>query len=199
MTFSTLFVRSFALGACLCLVACGDSTVAPADDQGDTDTTSDVSTDASADGTTDESGGDGAVTDGAIDGALDGATDVIVSDAGADGEAPPVCADRPTKVGCQDCCGLEHPAGQKTFAAALLACACTDAICKTECSSTACATPSVAPSDVCKACLNESIRAAKPDAGPDGGGDGKCVDSVKSACSSDAKCVAYATCLNTCK
>jgi hypothetical protein len=190
------FTRSFALLSLgVLLSACGGSTDSGSFDQGDTSESSDASSDSSAT----DGGSDGTATDGSTDGpSVDGGIDAIATDAPADGDARPVCSEAPTKARCQECCGVEHPAGEKTFFAAELACACTDAICKSVCATTACATPPTAPSDACKTCLADTLR-PKPDAGGDSGVEGACVDSVKSACSSDAKCVAYATCLGTCK
>ena len=199
MTSSTL-LRHLLVCASLSLVACGGSTDAGSGEPDDTGGSPDGSSDTS---TTDGSGGDAtsdtSSTDASGDDTIDAARDSTATDASTDGDARPICADEPTKNKCQTCCAAEHPAGAKTFFAALLACACTDAVCKSVCATSSCASPPTAATDACKTCLADSLRTAGADAGADGGADGKCVDSVKTACSSDGKCVAYATCLGTCK
>ena len=168
------------------------------------------STDVNGGGTDDTGGGgsDSAIGDGlgsdtssSTDGETDSST-ATDSSTGGDADAPPVCSSEPTRVACQDCCAVEHKAGRDVFDAALLACACTDGVCKTECAATACGPTPKAPDAACKACLAASV-AAPGDAGADAsadaaGPDGKCHASVASACSTDAKCVAYLTCLGTC-
>ena len=184
------------------LLACGGSTVDTGNGTGDTGTPGvDGGSDSTlADGTTDAPG-DGTSTDSTStdSSTTDASTDVPIDDGAiGDGDAPPpVCSSEPTPAACEDCCGAEHKEGEKTFNAALLACACTDGICKTECATTACAATPTAPDDACRACLTLSVRPAG-DAGTGGGPDGKCNGPVTSACSTDARCVAYAACLGTC-
>lgn len=178
------------LAAAVALVACGGSTDVPGDQGNDTGT---ANPDALSDGTSNDSSTSDGNTDTAVD---DGGGDVVATD--GDG-APPVCSSEPTKAKCQECCVAEHKEGSKTFDAALIACACTDGVCKTECATTACASPATAPDAACKACLGASVKSPGDAGSPDAAGpDGKCVGPVTSACSSDAKCVAYVTCLQSC-
>jgi hypothetical protein len=172
------------------------------------------STDTGGDNGGGDTGGSGADTAGGGDTSTNGdssvgtdttSTDTTPSETaddtstGADGDAPPVCSAEATRAKCQDCCAAEHKEGAKTFDTALVACACTDGICKTDCATTACATPAAAPDALCKACLAASVK-SPGDAGPPDapGPDGKCNAPVASACSADARCVAYVTCLGTC-
>lgn len=187
--------HTFLLLGCIFFVACGGSSsdLSTGDDSGSGD-------DALSDGTSSDGSNDTTTDDVSNDGVPnDGADTSSSGDAGSDGDgAPPVCSSEPTRVACQDCCAAEHKDGAKVFEAALLACACTDGVCKTECATTACASPATKADDKCRVCLQSSL-ASTGDAGADAASpEGKCRASVTSACSTDSKCVAYETCLGTC-
>ncbi len=109
-----------------------------------------------------------------------------------DGDARVVCSTLPTRAACNNCCGDEHPTGEKEFQTAVIACACGPSVCKTECATTVCASPAKKADPTCQACLAASIRP-----GPaDGGTAGACVGPVSSACTGD--CKKYLNCIQSC-
>ena len=63
----------------------------------------------------------------------------------------------------------------------------TDAICKTECAATVCATPPAKGDMACSICIQAAVAAG-----------GACNAPVMSACTSNAKCVAWAKCNQKC-
>lgn len=163
-------------------VGCGGSTVADeTGSEADSSVTTDTSTNAES-----------SVDDTSTTTEVGGGDSTPAADAPA-GDARVACDKLSTRNACRTCCNTEHPEGYKIFLTAAIACGCTDSICKTECATTACATPPTKASDACAACLNAAVAPAKGDAGA-----GACYSSVTTACSADAKCVGWAACTQKC-
>lgn len=183
--------RSFglALGLSCAAVACGGTTETPNDQ-----TASDAA---------DETSGGDATVDGATDTSSEAAADATDAAVDAPSDGPIVCTSLSTKSACVACCDEQHTAGRDTFRAALLGCGCGDGVCKTECATTACATPAKKADAACSTCLDDTLKMApKGDAGTDAGDAGEpwgaCISPVTSACTASADCKAYLACINEC-
>jgi hypothetical protein len=183
------FVSCFTLFA----AGCGGSTTVdtpPDNDTGGVDTST-------SDGLPGDGPGD-ETTDSSVPDAPGDVVDDVGGDAGGKDARPDAlsCGSEATRPLCTKCCGDAFPDGRKTFETAIIACACSASICKTECATTACASPPVKADAPCQACLVSTVT-SPGDAGTDAGLVGACIDPIKSACTS-AGCKAYVACLGTC-
>jgi hypothetical protein len=93
---------------------------------------------------------------------------------------------------CVQCCANNHAAGYKSFYADVITCACTSGGClgnfeggTASCTQLECTSGSLGAT--CFACAQSSISAG-----------GLCESQVAAECQSNAQCVAYVDCANTC-
>lgn len=88
------------------------------------------------------------------------------------------CGDTTDHWSCFSCCADEHPTGNDVYQAAIFGCYCKDENCKTECSSTFCASNPNLPDATCSSCLDLH----------------NCGAEIIGKCNADTDCVAFSKC-----
>jgi|GEM_PF-2209343 len=112
----------------------------------------------------------------------------------ADSDPDKVCMSTGTAENCASCCMANHSNGSGTFFAARNQCACTGTssgaagVCATECATTQCATPSVAPqaNSTCDKCLQNATTLEQ------------CSSTIQTMCQAVPDCTALNTCVTRC-
>jgi len=121
----------------------------------------------------------------------DSGTDSGPMDSGKTTTTDEACKQEVSAQSCQDCCKSNHKAGYDALEAALLACTCSDAVCKAVCSTTVCNTP---PRDSdtkeCRDCFSGALIATD-------GGVPPCAADVNKVLSSNPAAAAWSQCNKT--
>ncbi len=94
---------------------------------------------------------------------------------------PKTCADEEDSADRFACCALEHHEGLEVHHAAVVACYCTDATCKSECADSICAPPPNSLTAACEACADQHGV--------------ECGAQMEAACAASADCTAFQKCI----